>query len=186
MTNARRLTPLFGAAALICLAGCQRTEQAATAAQSAVQAQSTPTLSTTDATFLNLAGTSGIEEVNFGQVAASKASSPAVRRFAQEMVTSHSKMNTDLIALAKAKQMTPPSSMDTQHDQMLATLQGQKGRAFDRMYMTGQVNDHKMTAEAYQTEISNGTDPDVKSFAQQGLPIIQQHLQMAQKLAPRG
>jgi putative membrane protein len=171
-------------AALVFLAGCQRAEQAATTVQSAAQAQTTPTLSTTDATFLNLAGTSGIEEVNFGQVAASKASSPAVRRFAQDMVTSHTKLNQQLVALAKAKQMTPPSSMDMQHDQMLSTLQGQRGSAFDRAYMTGQVNDHQMSIEAYQTEISNGTDPDVKSFAQQGLPILQQHLAMAQKLAP--
>ena len=178
MTNFSR----FGLIALLFLAGCQRAEQAATTAQSAVQAQTTPTLSTSDATFLNLAGTSGIEEVTFGQLAQTKASRAAVRNFAAQMVADHTTANQQLVALARSKQLTPPSSMDLMHDQLFQKLQGLRGSAFDRAYMDSQVQDHAMVVEAFQTEAKNGTDPQVRSFAQQNLPTMQQHLQMARSL----
>lgn len=177
---------LIAGAALLSLAACsQRAENAATTVQSAAQAQTTPTLSTTDATFINMAGTSGIEEMTFGQLAQTKASSAAVRRFAQQMVTDHTMVNQQLMALAQRKQMTPPSSMDMRHEQLLQQLQGMKGRAFDRAYIEGQVQDHQMAVQAFQTEAQSGTDPEVRAFAQQYLPALQQHLQMAQTLAGR-
>jgi putative membrane protein len=178
MTNVSRL----GLIALVSLVACQRAEQAATTVQSAAQAQTTPTLSTTDATFINLAGTSGIEEITFGQLAQTKASRAAVRNYAAQMVTDHTAANQQLIALAQAKQMTPPSSMDMLHQQLFQKLQGMRGQAFDRAYMDSQVQDHVMVVEAFHTEATNGTDPQVRSFAQQNLPTMQQHLQMARGL----
>lgn len=177
---------LIAGVALLSLAACsQRAENAATTVQSAAQAQTTPTLSTTDATFINMAGTSGIEEVTFGQLAATKANGAAVRRFAQQMVSDHTMVNQQLESLAQRKQMTPPSSMDMRHEQLYQQLQGLKGRAFDRAYLNGQVQDHQMAVQAFQTEAQSGSDPEVKAFAQQYLPTLQQHLQMAQTLAGR-
>jgi putative membrane protein len=37
-----------------------------------------------------------------------------------------------------------------------------------------------------QQEIQSGTDPDVKAFAQKTLPVIQEHLRMAQQLQGQG
>jgi putative membrane protein len=182
MTNTTRLALTLGAA-LLGLAGCQRAETAATTVQSAAEAQVNPTLSTTDATFINMAATSGVDEVTFGQLAHTRASNPAVRRFAEQMVADHNVANQELVGLAQAKQMTPPTSMDRAHDQLYQQLQTMHGRAFDRAYMDGQVKDHQMAVETFRTEAQNGTDPQVRSFAQQNLPLMQRHLDMAQKLA---
>jgi putative membrane protein len=179
-----RLSLIVGAI-LLALAGCQPIQQAATTAQSAVQAQTTPTLSTTDATFINTAGALGLAEVELGELARTKASSPDVRRFAAQMVTDHTPANQQLAALARSKQMTPPSSMDTAHQQVYQQLQNTRGRAFDTLYMDGQVQDHQQAAQLFQTEAQNGTDPEVRAFAQQNLPKMQQHLAMAQRLAPK-
>jgi putative membrane protein len=175
----------FVGAALLALAGCQSAQQAATTVQSAAQAQTTPTLSTTDATFINLAGTSGLAEVQLGELAQTKASNPAIRRFATQMATDHTRANQRLAALAQAKQMTAPSSMDTLHTQVYQQLQNTRGRNFDKLYMDGQVQDHRTVVQAFQNEAQNGTDPDVRAFAQQNLPMMQQHLEMAQRLDPR-
>lgn len=177
--------PMVMGATLLSLAACQSADNAATAVKSAAQAQTTPTLSTTDTTFLNMAGTAGIEEVTFGQLAETKAGSPAVRKFATQMVNDHTAANQQLMALAQRKQITPPSAMDTAHDQALQQLQGLRGRAFDRAYMQGQVQDHMAVVQAFETEIQSGTDTDVVAFAQQNLPVMQRHLQMAQALAPK-
>jgi putative membrane protein len=49
----------------------------------------------------------------------------------------------------------------------------------------GQVNYQKANADLYQYEISNGTDSDLKAFAQETLPKIQDHLARALKLQAR-
>jgi putative membrane protein len=182
MIYSRTWAALLISTALLSLAGCQRAQQVATTMQSAAQAQTTPTLSTTDATFINMAGTSGLEEVQFGELAQTKASNAAIRRFAAQMVADHTQANQRLAALAQTKQMTPPSSMDTLHSQAYQQLQNARGRAFDKLYMDGQVQDHQQVVQIFQTEAQNGTDPEVRGFAQRNLPMMQRHLEMAQRL----
>jgi putative membrane protein len=182
MFNTTRLAFLF-VPCLLGLVACEATEHAATTVQSAAQAQTTATLSTTDATFINEAGSGGIAEVTFGQLAQTKADSDAVRQFAAKMVTDHTATNQKLLTLAESKEMTPPSSMDTTHDQLYKQLQGLSGPAFDHAYMSSQVQDHEAAVQAFQNEAANGSDADVRNLAQQTLPTLQQHLEMARSLA---
>src|SRR3954465_11411236 len=86
LTMSRRLafaTTLLVAA--IGLTACQSSEKAATTVQSATQAQMTPSLSTTDATFINTVGAAGVAEVQFGQLAQTQATRTAVRAFGAQM-----------------------------------------------------------------------------------------------------
>ncbi len=184
MRNNLHIQLILGAG-LISLAACQRAEMGATAAKSAVQAQSTPTLSTTDATFLNMAGMSGMEEVTFAQLAQTNAGSPAVKRFAAQMITDHTPANQQVTSLAQAKQITPATTMDNTHTQLYQQLKAMHGRAFDQAYTSGQVQDHQMAVDTFKTESQNGTDADVRGFAAQSLPMMQHHLQMAKAISKR-
>jgi putative membrane protein len=65
---------------------------------------------------------------------------------------------------------------------MIWSLQHDAGQAFDADYITGQVNYQSANAALYQYEIANGGDPDLKTFAQQTLPKILDHLDRAVKL----
>jgi putative membrane protein len=60
------------------------------------------------------------------------------------------------------------------------------GNAFDAAYMQYMVQDHKQTVADFQKQAQSGSDPALKSFAQKYLPIIQQHLQMAESSAAKG
>ena len=44
---------------------------------------------------------------------------------------------------------------------------------------------HTKAVAAFQDEINNGQNADLKKAAQNGLPTIQHHLQMAQSLAAK-
>jgi putative membrane protein len=179
----RRLA--FAAALILSVAGlaaCESTEKAATGVQSATQAQMTPTLSTTDATFINTAGMGGIAEVKLGELAQARATRADVRAFGAQMVSDHTAANNELVALAQQKEMTPPSDMDVAHKTKHERLSNTYGSEFDRIYIESQVEDHAAMAEAFQNEIANGTDADVKAFAQKHLPAIQHHLEMARQL----
>jgi putative membrane protein len=179
----RRLA--FTAAAFLAavgLAACQSSEKAATVVQSTAQAQMTPSLSTTDANFVNTVGMGGHAEVQFGQVAQAQATRTEVRAFAAQMVSDHTAAGNELAALAQQKQMTPPSDMDLNHKAKYDQLSKISGSEFDRVYIQGQVEDHTAVVNAFQTEITSGTDADVKAFAQKYLPTVQHHLEMARVL----
>ena len=178
-------TMLLATIALLSLAGCQQAEKAATDVKSAAQAQTNPTLSTSDVTFINTAATSGVEEVQFAELAETKATTPAIRNFASLMVKDHTAANEKLTALATRKQFTPPTSMDTMHENAYDTLKNSKGRAFNKAYLDGQVQDHMQVVQAFKDEAQSGTDPDVKAFAQELLPTLEHHLALAQRLDPK-
>jgi putative membrane protein len=165
------------------IAACESSEKAATTVQSATQAQMTPTLSTTDANFINTVGGGGHAEVEFGQLAQTQATRTDVRGFAAQMVSDHTAAGNELATLAQNKQMTPPAEMDLNHKAKFDQLKNTYGTEFDRVYIQGQVDDHTAVVNAFQNEITNGTDADVKAFAQKHLPTIQHHLDMARQLA---
>jgi putative membrane protein len=169
--------------AAIGLAACQSSEKAATGVQSAAQAQMTPSLSTTDANFINTVGAGGHAEIAFGQVAQSQATRTDVRAFAAQMVSDHTTAGNELTTLAQNKKMTPPADMDLVHKSKFDQLKNTYGSEFDRVYMQGQVEDHTAVVNAFQNEISNGSDADLKAFAQKYLPTVQHHLEMARQIA---
>jgi len=65
---------------------------------------------------------------------------------------------------------------------MISTLEHEDGKTFNADYITGQVNYQNANAALYRYEIANGVDPDLKNFAEQTLPKIEDHLQRALNL----
>ena len=76
----------------------------------------------------------------------------------------------------------PPTLLKAAYGTIISTLEADKGPRFDVEYVRGQVAYQKANASLYQYEIDNGTDPDLKAFALQTLPKIQDHLERALKL----
>jgi putative membrane protein len=142
-------------------------------------------LSAADRTFISEAAYSGLGEVALGELASRKGGDPSVRDFGQRMIQAHSQANDQLIKIATSKGVTPPSKPDPGRmavTEMLAKLSGDR---FDQEYVTQQLADHEVSLTLYQAEASGGADPDLKAFAQQNVPIIQQHIDMLKRLHVR-
>jgi putative membrane protein len=54
------------------------------------------------------------------------------------------------------------------------------GSAFDKHYMKMMVDDHKKTIDKFQSQSSNGTDEQLRSWASKTLPVLQMHHDSAQ------
>ena len=93
-----------------------------------------------DKTFATEAAQGGMAEVQMGQLALQKASSPQVKEFAQRMVTDHSQANQDLMQLAKADNLTLPTQLDPKHKSEMDRLSAMSGNAFDGAYMQHMVS----------------------------------------------
>jgi putative membrane protein len=172
------------ALALLPIAACSHREMAANTPPANPQPPA-PQLSATDSTFIDQAAMSGLDEVQDGQLGATQASRAAVREFAQRMVADHTKANQQLAQIASQKGVTPPTQSDQQQTAERDALRHMHGRTFDSHFIQDQVRDHQQSIQLFQQEAEQGTDPDLKAFAQQTLPILQQHLQMAESLEGR-
>jgi len=122
-------------------------------------------------------------QVDSGRLAETKGTTEAIRGYAELMVSSHIAVNNELLAILKNKAPAPPPTLlRAAYSTMVSTLQDETGQTFDADYVRGQVNYQKANTALYQYEIANGADPDLRGFARETLPKIQDHLARALKL----
>jgi putative membrane protein len=133
--------------------------------------------------FLQQAASDGIAEVQLGNLAVGRAANPEVQRFGQRMVSDHTKANQELMALAQAKHVSVPTDTDKKHQETAQALSKLQGAGFDREFMHHMVSDHEKAVQQFLTMAQNGKDADVKAFAAKTLPVLQEHLRLAQTLA---
>jgi putative membrane protein len=135
-----------------------------------------------DEQFVEKAAQGGMAEVEAGQMAATKATSPAVRHYGMMMVEDHTAANRKLAELAKSKGMKLPETYGEQHRASLKALQSAMGGRFDQAYLAQMVKDHEQTVQLLKSEIASGQDPDIKAYAQSVLPTVEMHLKEAYRL----
>ena len=138
-----------------------------------------------DATFVKKAAEGGLAEVELGKLAAEKASNEDVKKFGQKMVDDHGKANDQLKEVAAKDNIELPTEPNAKDKAEKARLEKLSGEQFDRAYMKAMVKDHTKDVKEFQHESTSAKNPDVKSFAEQTLPTLQQHLKMAQQIAPK-
>jgi putative membrane protein len=98
------------------------------------------------------------------------------------MVTDHTKANGELQQIAQQENFDLPSEPD-QHDRSaMQQLSGMTGSSFDQSYAQAELRDHQQDIALFQREAKSGQDPALKQFAQKTLPVLRQHLQLAQAL----
>jgi putative membrane protein len=135
-----------------------------------------------DHEFMVEAASGGLMEVQLGEYGSQNAASPKVKEFAQRMVKDHSKANEELKTLAAQKNITIPATPGEKHQKHIDNLKAKKGADFDKDYISMMVDDHKEDIEHFEKEAKDGKDPAIKTFASSILPILKQHLQMAQTI----
>jgi putative membrane protein len=153
-------------------------------AQTAAPPEAPASLNPVDFNFVGQANLGAPFQVDSGRLAETKASTAAIRSYAQLMVTSHIPVVDALNTILRREQVTPSSTLlHGAYDAMLSTLKADSGVAFDRNYVEGQVEYQKGNAALFRQEIQYGGDPALKQFARETLPKIEDHLQRAEKLA---
>jgi putative membrane protein len=150
----------------------------AAVAQSSMQGQ----MQKQDASFAQDAASGGMAEVKLGQLAQKNGASPTVKQFGQRMETDHSAANEKLKSVASKDGMTIPGSMSQEDQATYNRLSGMSGAEFDKAYAQDMVEDHQKDIAKFKQEASSGQNPDLKNFASETLPTLQEHLQMAQQM----
>jgi putative membrane protein len=136
-----------------------------------------------DSSFLKDAAQGGLMEVKLGELAQTNASSQAVKDFGQRMVTDHGKMGDEVKNVASRQNVSLPTDVSMMEKMTYERLSHKTGVDFDKAYIEDMVKDHKSDIAAFEKEVNSGSDPEAKAVAQKALPIIREHLRMAQQIA---
>src|SRR5436190_5188500 len=136
-------------------------------AQTATPAGKSSSLSEKDKTFMKKAAKGGVMEVAMGKLAEQNGQSDDVKSFGKRMVTDHSKANDELKSIAQQKGVKLPSKEPTEK------------WSSDKVYMNVMVKDHEKDLAEFQAEAKDGSDPDIKNFADKTAKVVQEHLDLA-------
>jgi len=117
-----------------------------------------------------------------GKLIVQNAQSPDLKNFGQRLVTDHTQADQRLAQIAAQQGAIIPTKADPTHQAMLDQLASLSGTDFDRAVEKDAVRDHERDIQLYKQAANNLQDPELKAFAQQTLPILQQHLDMARQL----
>jgi putative membrane protein len=132
-------------------------------------ASKSSSLSSKDKTFMHKAAKGGMMEVAMGRLAEQKGKSDDVKSFGKRMVTDHGKANDELKSIAEKKGVK------------LASKEPSEKWSSDKAYMDMMVKDHEKDLAEFQDEANNGSDPDVKKFADDTAKMVQEHLDLAKQ-----
>jgi putative membrane protein len=135
-----------------------------------------------DTMFVAKASAGGMTEIQASQLADSHTQSTAIKSFASTMVTDHTKAGDMLSSIAQKDGFTPSVAPMPMQQKDLSQLGKLNGAAFDKAYTAMMLKDHRETIALFKKESMAGKNDDLKSFASQTLPTLQQHMTMAKKL----
>lgn len=180
LTKAAALAILFGG-----LAGCaQQGGSTATAAVGGAASSATATqIADADRKMMHDIVEANLAEIETGKLALDKSRNVHIRAFAQKMIDDHTNAMQALQSLARNKGITLPTETDMQHKAMATGLSVLSGDTFDQQYLQHiGVADHQQTLDLLKQTIQTTNDRDLRAHATQMMPVVEQHLAIAQRM----
>src|SRR5262245_21877166 len=191
MTGAKHMlrTSLLAAGALVLSAcGQQATTKTDTAQAppAETQAPAVPApaqAAMTDAEFVQAVANAGAFEIQTSQLAATHAARQPVKELASMMVRDHTRLASELTALApRINVPAPTAQLDGGQTATLASLRGKTGEAFDDAYLDAQVEAHQNAVSAFEGFVASAQPGPLRDWANATLPKLRTHLSSAQAL----
>ena len=140
-----------------------------------------PSVSKADQQFSVDAADAGMTEVQAGQLAQQKGMAKDVKEYGAMMVKDHTAAADKLKTIAASKNITLPAAISPEMQKNLDDLQKKEGKDFDKAYIDMMVSDHKKVISKFEDESKNGSDADIRGFADSTLHTLRHHLDEAEK-----
>jgi len=127
-------------------------------------------------------------DIDAGKLAESKGSSADVKAFGKQMVTDHSGVNKQAVALVTKLKVTPEDNATAQSLKSggvdnLKNLEKLSGAAFDRAYVDHEVVYHEQVLDAIdKTLIPNASNAELKALLEKTRPAVAAHLEHAKMI----
>jgi putative membrane protein len=161
-----------------------RTDTAAIGSDTAIGAT---TEKFTDANIAALLDEANKADSSAGAAAVKKASSPAVKKFAREMMADHHRLRLEGQQVAKKANITPSAPANDpvaplaqQETSVLDSTPA--GSQFDRAYIDQEVAAHRAVKDLLERSEGEAENPDLKAAIGKARPVVDHHLKEAEEL----
>jgi putative membrane protein len=140
-------------------------------------------ISPTTADFIKEAANSDMLQIAAATFAQEKGNAEE-KKFAEQMMTDHSKTSSDLKSLVDsgAVKADIPTALDSSSQKKLDKLRDTRRQAFASEYDPMQVSVHKEAVSLFERYSKSGDNPKLKDWAGKTLPTLQHHLDMAEAM----
>ena len=138
-----------------------------------------------DAQIASIVVTANQVDIDAGNFAKSRAANAQVKQFAQQMVTDHTGVNKQAIALATKLKVTPEDNPTSQSlksggETNINKLKTLKGAEFDKAYIDHEVDYHQAVLDAVdKTLIPGAKNEELKALLVKTRPAFVAHLEHA-------
>lgn len=143
----------------------------------------TTRLSTQDRTFLEDAALATLSQIRFGKVATEKAVDPQVRTFAGRNLSDYSRIQRALSSVAAADQAQLPERLSGEALRDYQRLIVIPRPWFDRLYVYMMYKWHAVPLREFREAGKTVTEPKLRAWTEQTLPLIQDHLESIKRIA---
>ena len=134
--------------------------------------------------YITLAGAIDEFERRSAELALEKARRPEVKALAQDMVAEHRESAERLkdAAGSEARQYLEPPAMLPFQWEWLRDLEDSSSRRFDQEYVDQRVEAHEIAVALHRNYAANGSDAELRAFAEAAVPKASAHLAEARLL----
>jgi putative membrane protein len=122
-------------------------------------------------------------EIQSGQAAQQKSQNDQVKQIAQKMVEDHTKAKQQLQPVAQALQVQLPEQLPRMKQAELQIMSALPADQFDKNYLAHLQAAHAKDVTKFNAVSQISQNDQVKQFAQQLLPVLQQHAQHVNQTA---
>lgn len=122
-------------------------------------------------------------EIQMAKIAEQKTQDPQIKQFAQMLIQDHTQADQQLRQLAVQKGFAVPQQLNEVKTAKLAEAEKKSGPDFDRHFVFGQVADHVKDVLCYRNAAELASDPQLKQWIEQSIPVLHRHLHEARELA---
>ena len=132
--------------------------------------------------FYEAAASANMLEIEASKLAQAQSTDADVKAFAAMMIKDHTAAGEKLAKLATTKKVVLPTQLLKRHQMMLDGLKEEKGADFDSEYRMKMVASHKEAVSLFDHASKKSPDPEIRAFAAEMLPKLQEHGAHAKKL----
>lgn len=144
---------------------------------SAMQGSAIPaTLEEPETKFAIDAANGSMAEIQLGEMASSKSTSPEIKEFGRLMIEDHSKTHEALKIIAADKNIELPAKASEDKQQVAIQLSSKNGNDFDKTYIEQMIKDHQASIQLFKDAQATVKDTALKAFIGNTLPTLQKHL----------
>jgi putative membrane protein len=145
--------------------------------------QGNPAQSMADQSFIHKTLEDDVAQEQMGQLAAQKSQSDDVKQFGEKMAQIHQQLTTQLMPVAKKLGVDEPKQPSKKDRQEIEKMQALSGADFDTAFLKAMLKDQQDDLKGFQQAAQGAQDPNVQQLAKMDEPVLNQHLQILQRIA---